>query len=107
MKKGTAPGLRRKSVPKLTNQQLGYLRGVLHEIAENYVARLEREIQSNATRIDEAAKAGTLTNKQLESLEEILELIQQTPLKPEKGRRKDLKRVDQLIGSITDTVETW
>jgi hypothetical protein len=34
-------------------------------------------------------------------------LIGELDLKPHKGRRRDLKALDKLIGKLTETVEEW
>jgi uncharacterized protein YciW len=107
MKSGNSKKMLRKALPKVTCQQLTQLKGVLQETSRHYVERLERELFSASQRIDQASKGKKLKDSQLNALEDLLELIQQTPLKPEKGRRKDLKRLDLLIGKVTDTVETW
>jgi hypothetical protein len=37
----------------------------------------------------------------------MLRLINKLDVKPQKGRRRDLKTLDKLIEKLTDTVDTW
>lgn len=98
---------RDQALPAIARQQLTHLNGVLQEIGRNYLVRLQREIQAISNRVEPLEKNGEITRKQLRDLKEMLDLLEQLQLKPEKGRRKDLKKIDALIGELQTLVENW
>ncbi len=76
--------------------RLARLEADLEETSRRYVARLRAEIDAVAAALPklrprQAAKAARL----LESLQ----------IKPRKGRRKDLKKIDLLVGDLQKLVE--
>jgi hypothetical protein len=96
-----------KALGAVARQQLLLLNGLLDEVARNYVARLHREI-SELIRVLEKKQAGSnFTRRELKDLEKILKQIAHLQINPERGRRKDLKKIDALIGELQSTVEKW
>jgi hypothetical protein len=80
--------------------QLQHLRTETKEISRLYVANLQRDIVQLIEFLNEnqepANKSRTL-NPILLQMKETLDAIN---LKPEKGRRKDLRRVEQAVRSM-------
>jgi hypothetical protein len=80
--------------------QLQHLRTETKEISRLYVANLQRDIVQLIEFLNEnqepANKSRTL-NPILLQMKETLDAIN---LKPEKGRRKDLRRIDQAVRSM-------
>lgn len=96
-----------KALGAVARQQLLLINGLLDEVARNYLARLHRET-SELIRILERKPAGPrFTGRQRKDLREILKRIGQLHINPEKGRRKDLKKIDALIGELQSIVERW
>lgn len=98
---------RAPSVEKLEQDlelELRHLRTVLREMAANYVSGLESEIERVAEVIgdDERQEEGSVRDRQV-NLQGILDRIRTLKVKPEKGRLKDLMRMDGLIGELV----TW
>ncbi|MDD4932432.1 MAG: hypothetical protein PHO89_03075 [Methylacidiphilaceae bacterium] len=87
-------------------QGLASLSFLLEETAAHYVARLQREIRQltliaqGLERLeDHAGKRGQrLLAKAAAKLESL-------PIVPEKGRRKDLRKIDRLIGELEEILE--
>ena len=87
-------------------QGLSSLSFLLEETAAHYVARLQREIRQL-----------TLTARALEHLEDqtgrrrqrllakAAAKLESLPIAPEKGRRKDLRKIDRLIGELEELLE--
>lgn len=69
------------------------LRSVFGEIAERYIADTEARIAS----LIETARSGAIPE---EKIPELLEAIWALALKPRKGRRKDLSRVERVVDTI-------
>lgn len=78
--------------------ELTRLRAVVHEIGEACVTNLEAEIIQIAGGVEEVREDlrddGGITR--------MLEEIQALKVKPEKGRMKDLKKVDELIDRLEE-----
>jgi hypothetical protein len=69
------------------------LRSVFGEIAERFAADTEARIAS----LIEAAKDGSIPARKMP---ELLETVRGLQVKPQKGRRKDLARVERVVGAI-------
>ncbi|WP_018290544.1 hypothetical protein [Verrucomicrobium sp. 3C] len=98
--------LARPSDLEEVEQSLSSLSFLLEETAAHYVARLQREIRQI-----------TLTAQKLEHLEEragkrgqrllakAAAKLESLLIVPEKGRRKDLRKIDRLIGELEEILE--
>ena len=93
-----------KALPAVARQRLLLINGLLDEVSRNYVARLHREIVELTRALETAARDGGVRDKDLRS---ILKKIEHLQIDPERGRRKDLKKIDTLIGEIQLIVEAW
>ena len=72
------------------------LSGTLEETARQYVRRLQREIF-------EIAEA--LPSRKAKEVAKAAKLLGGLAIKAQKGRRKDLKKIDLLIGELQQLVE--
>lgn len=77
-------------------EELQKLGALLEETSRQYVRRLQREIEEVAHALP------TLKPKELAKASRLLAGL---PVKPHKGRRKDLKKIDLLIGELQQLVE--
>lgn len=86
--------------------ELTRLRPQLREAGEKYVARLEAEL----FQVAEALRARDLSDappRVRRGLGKIREGAVEIALKPEKARRKDLKKVEDFLEKAWETVEGW
>jgi hypothetical protein len=96
-----------KALSAVARQQLLLINGLLDEVGRNYLARLRREI-TDLVRSLEKKQAGTgFSKREIKDLHGMLKRIAHLQINPERGRRKDLKRIDALIGELQSTVERW
>jgi hypothetical protein len=93
-----------KALPAVARQRLLLINGLLDEVSRNYVARLHREIVELTRALDAASRDGSCRDK---DLRQILKQIEHLQIDPERGRRKDLKKIDTLIGEIQAVLEAW
>jgi hypothetical protein len=93
-----------KTLHAVARQRLLLINGLLDEVSRNYVARLHREIVELTRALETASRDGTSRDK---DLRKILKQIEHLQIDPERGRRKDLKKIDTLIGEIQAVVEAW
>jgi hypothetical protein len=82
-------------------REFKHLRVVVHEVGENYVLRREGEIESLIANLS-GIPPGRLRTVAADLLRELHSL----KLKPEKGRLKDLKELDRLIGTLAERIMT-
>ena len=96
-KKSIAAALARKPSRKVAKDmlvlELRRLRAMFTEIAERYVANAEGEI---------AAVIEAIEGKPLPAArgKKMLEVVRGLTVKPRKGRRKDLGRIDTIVASL-------
>src|SRR5471030_2381414 len=96
-----------KALGAVARQQLLLINGLLDEVARNYLARLHREIAELIRIMEKKQAPPGFSRRELKDLHGILKRIAHLQINPERGRRKDLKKVDALIGELQSTVERW
>ena len=96
-----------KALGAVARQQLLLVNGLLDEVARNYVARLHREIAELIRTLEKKQVEPGFSRRELNDLHDILKRIALLQINPERGRRKDLKKIDALIGELQATVERW
>jgi hypothetical protein len=97
-----------KALGAVARQQLLLVNGMLDEVARNYLARLHREISDLVRTLEKKqADPASLSRREMKGLQEMLKQIAHLQINPEKGRRKDLKKIDTLIGDLQSIVERW
>lgn len=104
MANGGSRGGNPKALHAVAKQRLLLINGLLDEVARNYVARLHREITDLTKGLDRTARDGTLREKELRA---ILKKVEHLQIDPERGRRKDLKKIDKIIGEVQAVIEGW
>ena len=96
-KKSIAAALARKPSRKVAKDmlvlELRRLRAMFTEIAERYVANAEGEIAA----VIEAVEGKSLSAARVEKM---LEVVRRLTVKPRKGRRKDLVRIEGTTASL-------
>jgi septal ring factor EnvC (AmiA/AmiB activator) len=97
----------RKSAAAVLQHELLLLGQVLEEISRNYINRLQREIQLVGRAVEDVEQKGEFTRRQLKDLKQMSASIRGLHVKAEKGRRKDLKKIDELIGELEAFTENW
>ena len=101
--KATTP----KALGAVARQQLLLVNGLLDEVARNYLARLHREISELIRALERKQAEPAFTQRELKDIRSMLKQIAHLQINPEKGRRKDLKKIDALIGDLQSTLDRW
>lgn len=83
------------------------LRLVIKEVGQNYIAGLQAEVARIEQCVRLAREDDMPDRKQLQQLVLMQRWINQLDVKPQKGRRRDLKELDRLVGKLREVVETW
>ncbi|MCX8035601.1 MAG: hypothetical protein N3D11_00830 [Candidatus Sumerlaeia bacterium] len=78
--------------------ELNHLRTTVRHIATHYVELLESKI----VQVREAVESSRNSSDRLERLDFMLRSIEGLRVKPDKGRRKDLKQIDELLSQLNE-----
>lgn len=92
---------------KAVSEELDVLKTSFRSALEIYAARLENEIEQVRTTVLAETKRKKIPPAKLRDLRDLLTLLRKSPINPEKGRRKDIKKIDTLVGDLTLLIENW
>ena len=96
-----------KALSAVARQQLLLVNGLLDEVARNYLARLHREIAELIRILEKKQADPGFSRRELKDLRNMLKRMALLQINPERGRRKDMKKIDALIGELQSTLERW
>ena len=88
-------------------EELGFLRKSFRELIEVYSTRVDSQLAKIRDTVLEQAKNSSLPPSHIRDLRDMITLCRTLDLKPEKGRRKDLKKIDTLIEELEMMVQNW
>lgn len=88
-------------------EELGGLRVALRGTVESYLARLDAEIVEVSAAVEKEAGKKKVPPARQRDLRDMLSLLRSASVKADKGRRKDLKKIDSLVGDLTILTENW
>ena len=84
----------------MLQRELEALRRDLRATTRAYVARLEIDLAESAKAIGSIKNGGNLPREKLHDIRELTILVRNRKLKPQNGRRKDVRKIDSLIRDI-------
>ncbi len=93
------------SPSKAVVSELQDLRAELRESASSYAARLDAEIERVSRAVE--TSGGKLAAVKIRDLRDMLTLLRHRQLKPDKGRRKDLKKIESVVNDLAMLIENW
>ncbi len=93
---------KRIEVSRETIAELEGLRRTLEEISERYQLRVSGQFAELVSILEAGLGAGDRTAPAAPTLAKMIERIHKTELKPRKGRAKDLVRLQDLAGELTE-----
>lgn len=93
---------------KSVAEELESLRKTLREVVKNYSNRIESEIADlRAIVLGLTETAESLPTSRMHELRDMLTLMRTLQVKEEKGRRKDVKKIDDLVADLRQFVDGW
>jgi hypothetical protein len=99
------PDKPRESSPvTVLESELRRLRQDLQATARAYVARLESEVRAAAAAVRSSGPVEGLSRERLHQIRDVTIELRKRKLKPEKGRRKDLRKIDSLISDLRSAI---
>ena len=93
------------SPSKAVVSELQDLRAELRESASSYAARLDVEIERVSKAVETAGAKSS--GAKIRDLRDMLTLLRHRQLKPDKGRRKDLKKIESVVNDLAMLIENW
>ena len=93
---------------KAVAEELAFLRKNFRDLIATYATQVEAEITSLHIAITaDAGSKKRLPSSRAHDLRDMLSLLRSLDFKPNKGRRRDMKRVESLVADVRAIVETW
>jgi hypothetical protein len=83
------------------------LRLLVKEVGGNYLSALQSDVARLERSVADAQPDETTSRKQLAELNVMLKWVTELDVKPQKGRRRDLKEIDKIIARLSDIVDNW
>ncbi len=101
--KGKRPGSSRSclvSPVRILEDELLELRRELRATVRAYAARLEIQLAETVAALHSTPTPDDLSRERAHQLRDLTAMVRKRTLKPEKGRRKDLRKLDALITEL-------
>ena len=76
----------------------------LRTIAKAYITRLENDLLVCLAALRSYGPIEQVSREMLQEIRDLTIVVRNRKLKPEKGRRKDLRKIDSLIVDLVSTI---
>jgi hypothetical protein len=84
----------------MLTEELAALRRDLRKTIRAYAARLELDLAESAAAVALSKRVESLSRERLHDIRDLTIMLRKRKLKPEKGRRKDVRKIDSLIRDL-------
>jgi hypothetical protein len=84
----------------MLERELEALRRDLRSTMRAYVARLEIDLAESTRAVGSVKDGENISRERLHDIRELMILLRNRKLKPENGRRKDVRKIDSLIRDV-------
>jgi hypothetical protein len=105
------PGAMAKSLEaspmKSVAEELVFVRKAFRECIDVYTSRIEGQIAQIREKVLEQTKNPKQSAAHIRDLRDMITLCRTLDIKPDKGRRKDLKKIDSLVDELLILVQNW
>jgi len=88
-------------------EDIEVFRHLFHGTLDGLRSRMDADLEVIRSRVSALGPAEQLPTARLRDLRDMLTLIRSIEIRPEKGRRKDLKKLDSVAGDLTMLSENW
>jgi hypothetical protein len=106
----STPGPHNAGIDALGDEFVTALDGLRRDLRQSiasYQARIEADILAAGRAVTDRLATGTCSARHAADLRRVLEAIDRLELEPARGRRKDVRRLDALVGDLLDLLDTW
>lgn len=88
-------------------EELDTLQAAFHGTLQSYSARIDSEIASIRDTIRTQEGRDKISSARLRDLRDMLTLLRNSSFKTDKGRRKDLRKIDNILEDLSMLTENW
>jgi hypothetical protein len=88
----------------MLTEELVSLRRDLRKTVRAYTARLELDLAESAASVALSRRTESLSRERLHDIRDLTIMLRKRRLKPQKGRRKDLRKIDSLICDLRSVI---
>ena len=92
---------------KATLSELKFLRAAFRELIGHYTSAIESELAQLTIAVTVETNAKKIPRERAHDLRDMLMLIRGLEIKPAKGRRRDLKKIENVIEELRRITERW
>jgi hypothetical protein len=92
---------------KSVAEELDFLRKAFRECVNMYATRIETQLMQIRETVLEQTKNPKLPASHIRDLRDMITLCRTLDIKPEKGRRKDLKKIDTIVEDLHVMIQNW
>ena len=92
---------------KMLVDEIEVFRKLFRATQEAHAARMEKELGSVLEKAGTLGDPEALPNSKIRDIRDMLTLLRNADVKPEKGRRKDLKKMESIASDLMMLVEKW
>jgi hypothetical protein len=93
---------------KTVTEELAFLRKIFRDLVAAYTSQFEAEIAHVHTVVQAEAESKTkLPGSRASDVRDLLMLLRSLEVKPNKGRRRDLKKIENLIEEMRRITDRW
>jgi hypothetical protein len=103
-KRGRRRRTQESSPLTMLESELRSLHRDLRTIAKAYIARLENDLFVCLAALRSYGPIEKVPREMLHQIRDLTIIVRNRKLKPEKGRRKDLRKIDSLIVDLVSTI---
>lgn len=95
------------SPAKSLDRELRALRRDLKLVGRTYLQRIDSEIEEILQAVNEMQSTDEIPAAKIRDLRDMMMLVHGLQIKPDKGRRKDLKKIDSTVGDLRLFLDNW
>jgi hypothetical protein len=88
-------------------EELAFLRRTFREVVGHYTATIESEIAQLTALVTNEGEHKKAPRERVHELRDMLMLLRGLDVKSDKGRRRDLKRIETLLADLRVIAERW
>jgi hypothetical protein len=103
-KRTRSRSLRESSPVTMLESEVRALHDDLRAIAKAYITRLENDLFVCLAALRSYGPIEQVPREMLQQIRDLTIIVRNRKLKPEKGRRKDLRKIDSIIADLVSTI---
>jgi len=92
---------------KSAAEEIAFLRHLFHTALAAYGSAIEADIAKLQATLGNDVSEKKMSAARIRDARDIVTLIRTLEIKPEKGRRRDLKKIESIVEDLKQIMETW